>query len=38
VLFGIAFLGDSDSREVLNWARDLDRQEQVSRLWVADEL
>jgi 5,10-methylenetetrahydromethanopterin reductase len=35
--FGVAFLGDSDSRDVLDWARELDRREHLSRLWVADE-
>lgn len=37
VLFGVAFLGDGDSREVLEWARELDGQEHLSRIWVADE-
>jgi 5,10-methylenetetrahydromethanopterin reductase len=37
VQFGIAFLGDTDSREVLDWARDLDRREHLDRLWIADE-
>jgi 5,10-methylenetetrahydromethanopterin reductase len=37
VLFGVAFLGDGDSREVLDRARDLDGQEHLGRLWVADE-
>jgi 5,10-methylenetetrahydromethanopterin reductase len=37
VLFGLAFLGDDDSRRMLSWARDLERHEHVSRLWVADE-
>ena len=37
VLFGVAFLGDGDSRGVIDWARDLDREEHLSRLWVADE-
>ncbi|HEV2029866.1 MAG TPA: LLM class flavin-dependent oxidoreductase [Candidatus Dormibacteraeota bacterium] len=35
--FGIGFLGDSDAREVLGWARDLERHEHLDRLWVADE-
>jgi 5,10-methylenetetrahydromethanopterin reductase len=37
VIFGLAFLGDDDSRSVLAWARDLERHEHLSRLWVADE-
>jgi 5,10-methylenetetrahydromethanopterin reductase len=37
VQFGIAFLGDSNSREVLDWARDLERHERLDRIWVADE-
>jgi 5,10-methylenetetrahydromethanopterin reductase len=37
VQFGIAFLGDRSSRDVLNWARDLERHEHLDRLWVADE-
>jgi 5,10-methylenetetrahydromethanopterin reductase len=37
VQFGIGFLGDEDSREVLEWARDLDRRESLSRIWIADE-
>jgi len=37
VQFGIGFLGDSDSREVLGWARELERHEHLDRLWVADE-
>lgn len=35
--FGIGFLGDSDSREMLRWARDLELHEHLDRLWVADE-
>ena len=35
--FGIGFLGDSDSREVLRWAHELERHEHLDRLWVADE-
>jgi len=35
--FGLAFLGDEDSREVVQWARELERHEHLSRLWVADE-
>jgi 5,10-methylenetetrahydromethanopterin reductase len=37
VIFGLAFLGDDDSRNMLAWARDLERHENLSRLWVADE-
>jgi 5,10-methylenetetrahydromethanopterin reductase len=37
MVFGIAFLGDDDSRQVLGRARDLERHEHLSRLWVADE-
>jgi 5,10-methylenetetrahydromethanopterin reductase len=37
MLFGLAFLGDEDSRGVIQWARDLERHEHLSRLWVADE-
>ncbi|HEY8797743.1 MAG TPA: LLM class flavin-dependent oxidoreductase [Candidatus Dormibacteraeota bacterium] len=37
MLFGLAFLGDEDSRGVIQWARDLERHENLSRLWVADE-
>ena len=37
MLFGLAFLGDEDSREVIQWARGLERHEYLSRLWVADE-
>ena len=35
--FGLAFLGDQDSRGVVQWARELERHEHLSRLWVADE-
>ena len=35
--FGIGFLGDGDSRDVLRWARELERHEHLDRLWVADE-
>src|SRR4029077_2649351 len=35
--FGIGFLSESSSREVLDWARDLERHEHLDRLWVADE-
>lgn len=35
--FGIGFLGDSDSREMLGWARELERHKYLDRLWVADE-
>jgi 5,10-methylenetetrahydromethanopterin reductase len=35
--FGIGFLGDDDSREVLGRVRELERHEHLSRLWVADE-
>ena len=35
--FGIGFLGDSSSHDVLDWARDLERHEHLDRLWVADE-
>jgi 5,10-methylenetetrahydromethanopterin reductase len=35
--FGLAFLGDEDSRAVIQWARDLERHSHLSRLWVADE-
>jgi 5,10-methylenetetrahydromethanopterin reductase len=34
---GIAFLGSDDSRAALDWARRLDADERVTRLWVADE-
>lgn len=37
MLFGLAFLGDDDSRGVVQWARDLERHEHLRRLWVADE-
>jgi 5,10-methylenetetrahydromethanopterin reductase len=37
VEFGIGFLGDDDSRNVLGWVRDLERHEHLGRLWVADE-
>ena len=37
VLFGVAFLGDGDSRQVLDRARELDSHEHLSRLWIADE-
>src|SRR5439155_702754 len=37
VRFGIGFLGDSNSRDVLDWARQLERHEHLDRLWVADE-
>jgi len=37
VLFGVAFLGDGDSREVLERARELDGEEHLSRIWAADE-
>lgn len=37
MLFGVAFLGDEDSRGVIQWAQDLERHENLSRLWVADE-
>ena len=37
MIFGLAFLGDDESRSVLAWARDLERHEHLSRLWVADE-
>ena len=33
----MAFLGDEDSREVIRWAKELERHEHLSRLWVADE-
>ena len=35
--FGLAFLGDEDSRAVVQWARDLERHSHLSRVWVADE-
>src|SRR5207245_387408 len=35
--FGLAFLGDQDSRGVVQWARELERRGHLSRLWVADE-
>lgn len=35
--FGLAFLGDEDSRKVVQWARELERHSHLSRLWVADE-
>jgi 5,10-methylenetetrahydromethanopterin reductase len=37
VLFGIAFLGDTDTRDVVDWARELDRHQHPDRLWIADE-
>jgi 5,10-methylenetetrahydromethanopterin reductase len=37
VIFGLAFLGDDDSRGVVQWARDLERHQHLGRLWVADE-
>jgi len=37
VIFGLAFLGDDESRKMLARARDLERHEHLSRLWVADE-
>jgi 5,10-methylenetetrahydromethanopterin reductase len=37
VQFGIGFLGDSSSRDLLDWARELERHEHLDRLWVADE-
>jgi 5,10-methylenetetrahydromethanopterin reductase len=37
MVFGLAFLGDDDSRAVLDKARYLERHEHLSRLWVADE-
>ena len=37
MIFGLAFLGDDESRRVLARARDLERHEHLSRLWVADE-
>lgn len=35
--FGLGFLGDADLRETLAWARELDRDEHLDRIWVADE-
>jgi len=37
VIFGLAFLGDEDSKSVVQWARELERHEHLGRLWVADE-
>jgi 5,10-methylenetetrahydromethanopterin reductase len=37
VIFGLAFLGDEDSRAVVQWAPELERHPHLSRLWVADE-
>lgn len=37
MIFGLAFLGDEDSRAVVQWARDLERHSHLSRMWVADE-
>lgn len=37
MIFGLAFLGDEDSRGVVKWAQDLERHERLSRFWVADE-
>jgi 5,10-methylenetetrahydromethanopterin reductase len=37
MLFGLGFLGDEDSRGVIQWARDLERHRHLSTLWVADE-
>jgi len=37
VIFGLAFLGDEDSRAVVQWTRELERHEHLDRLWVADE-
>lgn len=37
MLFGLAFLGDEDSREAIQWAQELERHANLSRLWVADE-
>ena len=34
---GVAFLGDLDAVSMLDWALELDADEHVSRLWVADE-
>jgi 5,10-methylenetetrahydromethanopterin reductase len=35
--FGLGFLGDGNLRETLDWARELDRAEHLSRIWIADE-
>jgi 5,10-methylenetetrahydromethanopterin reductase len=35
--FGLGFLGDTNLRETLSWARELDRSERLDRIWVADE-
>ncbi len=37
MIFGLAFLGDEDSRTVVQWAGELERHSHLSRLWVADE-
>jgi 5,10-methylenetetrahydromethanopterin reductase len=37
VLFGLGFLGDGDVRDLVEWARALERHQKLARLWVADE-
>jgi 5,10-methylenetetrahydromethanopterin reductase len=37
MLFGLGFLGDGDARETLEWGRELDREEELDRIWIADE-
>jgi 5,10-methylenetetrahydromethanopterin reductase len=37
MLFGLGFLGDGDARATVEWARELDRDENLDRIWIADE-